>query len=194
MVKQLYERIDIMNFIEKFAKIKKKFNKINSSKLNEDIAIQVNMVDDDCGGAFYISNINDIFSVEPYDYHDYTAMITAKAADFEKLIGRKLELEKALADGIIAVDGSIAHVTAIVELFPKTEKKAPKKTAVKKEKAPKAEKKAEVKKTEKPAEPKKAEKKEKPAEPKTADKPVKAKEPKKTAETKKTEKPAKKTK
>lgn len=180
MVKQLYERIDIMNFIEKFAKIKKKFNKINSSKLNEDIAIQVNMVDDDCGGAFYISNINDIFSVEPYDYHDYTAMITAKAADFEKLIGRKLELEKALADGIIAVDGSIAHVTAIVELFPKTEKKAPKKTAVKKEKAPKAE--------------KKAEKKEKPAEPKTADKPVKAKEPKKTAETKKTEKPAKKTK
>ena len=183
-----------MDFIEKFAKIKKKFDKINSSKLAEDIAIQVNMVDDDCGGAFYISNINDIFSVEPYDYHDYTAMITAKAADFEKLIGRKLELEKALADGIIAVDGSIAHVTAIVELFPKTEKKTPKKTAVKKEKAPKAEKKAEVKKAEKPAEPKKAEKKEKPAEPKTADKPVKAKEPKKTAETKKTEKPAKKTK
>lgn len=183
-----------MDFIEKFAKIKKKFDKINSSKLGEDIAIQVNMVDDDCGGAFYISNINDIFSVEPYDYHDYTAMITAKAADFEKLIGRKLELEKALADGKIAIDGNTAHVTAIVELFPKTEKKAPKKTAVKKEKAPKAEKKAEVKKAEKPAEPKKAEKKEKTAEPKTADKPVKAKEPKKTAETKKTEKPAKKTK
>lgn len=182
MVKQLCERIDIMNFIEKFAKIKKKFDKINSSKLNEDIAIQVNMVDDDCGGAFYISNINDIFSVEPYDYHDYTAMITAKAADFEKLIGRKLELEKALADGKIAIDGNTAHVTAIVELFPKTEKKAPKKTAVKKEKVPKAEKKTEVKKTEKPAEPK------------TADKPVKMGETKKTAETKKTEKPVKKTK
>ena len=194
MVKQLCERIDIMNFIEKFAKIKKKFDKINSSKLNEDIAIQVNMVDDDCGGAFYISNINDIFSVEPYDYHDYTAMITAKAADFEKLIGRKLELEKALADGKIAIDGNTAHVTAIVELFPKTEKKAPKKTAVKKEKVPKAEKKTEVKKAEKPAEPKKAENKEKPAEPKTADKPVKTGETKKTAETKKTEKPAKKTK
>lgn len=125
-----------MEFIEKFAKLKKKFEKITATGIGTDFAIQVNMTDEDCGGAFYIANIGGIFSVEPYDYVDHTAMITLTAADFEKLIGRKLELEKAIEEDKIAMEGNAEHIRLITELFPKPVKKTPaKKTAVKAEKA-----------------------------------------------------------
>ena len=126
----------VMEFIEKFGKLKKKFEKIDTSKIETDFAIQVNMTDEDCGGAFYIANIGGAFAVEPYDYYDCTAMITLTAGDFEKLIGRKLELDKAVADGKAVVEGSADHIKLVTELFPKPVRKAPaKKDASKLEKA-----------------------------------------------------------
>ena len=184
-----------MDFITKFGKLKKKFDVIDAEKLGESVAIQVNMTDDDCGGAFYISNIEGTFSVEPYDYRDHTAMITLKAADFEKLIGRKLELSKALEKDLAQIEGAAEHIAAVLNLFPVPEKKTAKKTTQKKtvkKAAPKADvketketkpaavKKTAAKKADEPKKPAAAAKKE---ETKKAD--VKA-EPKK-AETKKSE-------
>ncbi len=119
-----------MTFIAKFEAIKKKYAKPDLSKLTESFAIQVNLTDEDCGGAFYIAYINDEFAVEPYDYHDHTAMITTDAKTFEGFIGGKKE------NSDMAIEGNEEHVKAIALVIEKkktaTKKPAAKKTAEKK--------------------------------------------------------------
>lgn len=149
-----------MTFIEKFEEIKKKIGAPDLSKLNESFAVQVNMTDADCGGAFYIAYIGGNLAIEPYDYHDHTAMIYAKSKDLiDALIG-KVDMLAAVMSGKIEVYGNIDHVTALATLHkPRAKRAAAKKPAVKKaaekkpaEKKPAA-KKAPAKKTaEKPAE------------------------------------------
>ena len=129
-----------MTFIAKFEAIKKKYAKPDLTKLTESLAIQVNLTDEDCGGAFYIAYINDEFAVEPYDYHDHTAMITTDAKTFEGFIGGK----NSISD--MAIEGNEEHVKAIALIIEK-KKAAPKKATVKKtaEKKPAAKKAAEKK-------------------------------------------------
>ena len=121
-----------MDFITKFAKIKDKFEKIDASSLTCDFAIQVNMTDEDCGGTFYIANIDGVFSVEPYDYIDNTAMVTALSSDFERLIGRRIGFDTALNNGKIIINGNAEHVKAVTELFPKPVRKPAAKKTTKK--------------------------------------------------------------
>ena len=123
-----------MDFITKFGKIKEKFEKIDTSSLTYDFAIQVNMTDEDCGGAFYIANIDGVFSVEPYDYVDNTAMVTSLSSDFERLIGRRIGFDTALNSGKIVIEGNTEHVKTVTELFPKPVRKP-----VAKKEEPKAE-------------------------------------------------------
>ena len=137
-----------MTFIEKFEEIKKKIGAPDLSKLNESFAVQVNMTDADCGGAFYIAYIGGNLAIEPYDYHDHTAMIYAKSKDLiDALIG-KVDMLAAVMSGKIEVYGNIDHVTALATLHkPRAKRAAAKKPAVKKaaEKKP-AEKKSAAKK------------------------------------------------
>lgn len=147
-----------MTFVKKFESIKKKIAAQDASLINEKIAMQVNMVDEDCGGAFYIEVENGALSVEPYDYNDRTVMLTLRAADFVALVDKKASLEDLVESGNVSVDGNWEHAQLIFSLkkiaAKKTTKKAPakkaaeKKTTVKTEKAEKAEKKPETKKTE----------------------------------------------
>ena len=130
-----------MTFLEKFEAIKKKFAKADLTKLNDSFAIQVNLTDEDCCGAFYIAYINDEFAVEPYDYHDHTAMITADSKSFEAFISGKKDIS------VIGCDGNEEHIKTLVSVLEK-KKAATKKAAAKKttEKKP-AEKKTAAKKT-----------------------------------------------
>ena len=114
-----------MTFIAKFEAIKKKYANPDLSKLTESFAIQVNLTDEDCAGAFYIAYINGEFAVEPYDYHDHTAMITTDAKTFEGFIGGKNEVSD------MTVEGNEEHVKAIALVIEK-KKAAPKKPAAKK--------------------------------------------------------------
>lgn len=118
-----------MNFEEKFEKLSKKLLNADTSKFNESFAIQVNMTDEDCGGIFYIANINDVFSVQPYDYHDHTAMLTASADDALKVLTGKLSLDNGIKSGRFTVEGNPEHIRIVAAAFPKPVKKtAPKKT------------------------------------------------------------------
>lgn len=122
-----------MTFIEKFEEIKKKIGAPDLSKLNESFAVQVNMTDADCGGAFYIAYIGGNLAIEPYDYHDHTAMIYAKSKDLiDALIG-KVDMLAAVMSGKIEVYGNIDHVTALATLHkPRAKRAASKKPAAKK--------------------------------------------------------------
>lgn len=74
-----------MTFEKKFTSLKTKFDKADTKKLPENFAIQLTMTDEDCGGTFYIANINGVFSVEPYDYKDNNAAVTGTAAVIAKI-------------------------------------------------------------------------------------------------------------
>ena len=152
-----------MTFIEQFEEFKKKINALNTKTLPQDLAIQVNIVDDDCGGAFYIANISGDFAIEPYDYRDFTAMLTASADVYTNILAGKLDATDAYFRGILQIEGNLDHALALASLKKKPAKKAAakkpaKKAAAKKPAAKKtaAKKAAPAKKAEAPkAEPKK---------------------------------------
>ena len=175
-----------MTFEKKFAEFKKELEKRNASELPTDLAMQVTMTDEDCGGIFYIANIGGNFAVEPYDYVDNTVNIAAAAATLKDLLAGKLDGPDAMFRGLIEVNGNTAHALAVLGMKKKAAAKKPaaKKTATKKAAAPKkaAEKKA--------AAPKKAAEKKAAAPKKAAEK--KAVAPKKAAEKKAAPKAAEK--
>ncbi len=135
-----------MTFEQAFLKIKAKFDNADLSKLTSDFAIQVNMTDEDAGGAFYIQSADGKLFVEPYDYRDNTADVTLKRADLTKILDKKLAIEKAIDAGTIFVNGNASDFAMAIDAV-KVAKKAPaKKAPAKKAEAPKAEKKAPAKK------------------------------------------------
>ena len=146
-----------MTFEQAFIKIKAKFADCDLSKLLKDFAIQVNMTDEDAGGAFYIQSLDGKLFVEPYDYHDNTADVTLKRLDLIKILDGKLTVEKAIESGKLYVNGNADDLKVAASVIKAPEKKAaPKKaqvkkaevkTEAKKEAPKKAEAKAEVKKT-----------------------------------------------
>ncbi len=145
-----------MTFEERFAELKKIVSK-KRPKLGPVFAIQINMTDSDCHGTFYIAYTDGTLRVEPYDYYDHTAMITADSKVLSELLEGTLTPEKAYEEGKIIIDGSLDSAKELTKLCKKpiVKKASPKKAAAKP--APKAEVKAEVK-----AEPKTEAKAEKP--------------------------------
>lgn len=127
-----------MTFEQAFVKIKEKFKDVDLSKFSSELAIQVNLTDEDSGGAFYIQFTDGKLFVEPYDYHDNTADITLKRLDFNKLITGRLDIEKALASGALYINGSREDVLTISGCVKAPEKKpAAKKATPAKKPAPK---------------------------------------------------------
>ena len=133
-----------MTFIEKFEEIKKKIGTPDLSKLTESFAVQVNMTDADCGGAFYIAYIGGNLAIEPYDYRDNTASINVKSKDLIDAMTGKLDVLAAVMAGKIEVYGNIDHLKAIMTL---RKTRAPRKPAAKKTEKKPAEKKATEKKS-----------------------------------------------
>lgn len=154
-----------MTFIEKFSQIKKKYGKIDESKLTENFAVQVEMTDEDCGGIFYIANMDAPFAVEPYDYYDNTAAVKLSSKVLENILACKADPKEEFLVGNIQVDGDVSHVLMVVELM----KKEPKARKPRKAKAEAAEEKKPVKEKA----PKKEKTEKKPAVKKTAKKAAK---------------------
>ena len=126
-----------MTFIEKFEQIKKKFGKLDTSKLTENFAVQVNLTDEDCGGAFFVAYIDGEAHIEPYDYVDNTAVVNVKAKDLIDAIGGKLDVVGALMGGTIEVFGNVEHFNAMLTLKKPAAKRTTKKaTEEKAEEAP----------------------------------------------------------
>ena len=122
-----------MTFIEQFEVIKKKTAKLDPSSLPHDLAMQVNLTDDDCCGAFYIANIDGNFAVEPYDYRDHTVMLTLTSKVFLDVITGKLDATDAIFRGLVDIQGNIDHAQAVADIAPKkAPRKATSKTAEKK--------------------------------------------------------------
>ncbi len=181
-----------MTFENALAKIQAKFAEVNGAKL-ADMAVQVTLTDEDCGGTLYFKVTDGTVDVQGYDYRDNDAVIDIERKSLMDILGGKTTLDNAIEKGKATVKGNFEKLATLKDAVPAAvkkvvEKKAPakkapaKKVPAKKAEAKPAAKKAEVKPVEKKAEVKPAEKKA-PAVKKAAAKPAEKKAPvaKKTA-------------
>ena len=99
-----------MTFEKKFEQLKSGLTKGDLKKLKGSFAIQVNMTDEDCGGAFYMARFNDTLAIEPYDYNDRTAEIIADSDTVTRFFDGRVSYSDAINSGRLTVYGNEADV------------------------------------------------------------------------------------
>lgn len=121
-----------------------KGSKAKAKKYEDTVAVNFTFIDD--MGDIYVAVKDGVLDVAPYHYDDLQANVTGSAENIEKLFSGEVSFEKAMADGLVKVDGDVAKFKALEPLVPakKTAEKKPaaKAPAAEKKAAPAAEKKA----------------------------------------------------
>lgn len=123
-----------MTYEEIVAKAKEELGSADVSKYEGHLALQINITGEG-EGAFY-AEINDgqLF-IEPYDYVDNDAVLTADGNDIISLFSGTLDAKAAFEDGRLSVTGDVAKALSIqpvIEENKKSAKKTTKKAAAKK--------------------------------------------------------------
>lgn len=122
-----------MTYEEIFSKAKELLTSGSTAGFNGDFAIQINITGEG-EGIFYIAFKNGALAVEPYDYRDNDAVLTASADDFLKIADGSLNAVLAFTTGKLKVDGSVdkaLELQKMIEVIAKSkkaEKPAPKTT------------------------------------------------------------------
>ena len=101
-----------MTFQDYFAKFREIFMAADVTKLDGDIAFQINLTGEGAG-TFYAEYKNGKLSVEPYDYHDRDAALTADSKDFLKIAEGKMDPIQAYFLGKLKVDGDVSKALAL---------------------------------------------------------------------------------
>ena len=123
-----------MNYEELVKKAKQATKKMDVSTINEHIAVQIDVVGEG-EGAFYVEVADGKVSVEPYEYYDNDCKVTASADVISALFAGKLNVDEALANGSVSVEGDGGKALAIVnalKVAPEKKSAAAKKPAAKK--------------------------------------------------------------
>ena len=115
-----------------------KGSKAKAKKYEDTVAVNFTFIDD--MDDIYVAVKEGVLDVAPYHYDDLQANVTGAAENIEKLFTGDVSFDKALADGIVKVEGDVAKFKALEALVPaKKAEKAAKPAAA--EKKPTAEKK-----------------------------------------------------
>ena len=142
-----------MTFENALKKIKTEFKKADATKL-ADMAVQVTMTAEDCGGTFYFKSTNGVLEVEGYDYRDNDAVIDIARKALMDILAGKTTLDAAIEKGMATAKGDFARLDTLKAAIAPYKAPAKKTTPAKKaepkkaEPAKKAEAKIKVKKTE----------------------------------------------
>lgn len=113
-----------MSYLEVFEKVRKATAGLKEGAVAEHLAIQVNLTDEDASGICYLEATDGVFHAEPYDYYDRDALFTVKSADLVKILGGKLDYDKAVADGILTVLGNAERAAELKAAIPAPKKRA----------------------------------------------------------------------
>ncbi len=102
-----------MTFEKKFNAIKTKLEAADIVLPESHFAFEITLTDDDCAGTFYVASRGNGLEVEPYDYHDNTAALTATANTITRLLDGRTSYDVAVSTGKLAVTGCEDAVKAI---------------------------------------------------------------------------------
>ncbi len=129
-----------MTFLEKFEEIKKVSDV--DVKFDKDFAIQINLTDEDCGGAFYVEHRAGVVNVEPYDYNDRDAMMTIDSGLLVKILTGEIDSIAAFFAGKFTIDGNVEAVLELTKIADAVKAKRKAEEKAKKEAEKKAKEKA----------------------------------------------------
>ena len=104
-----------MTFLERFEELKSICNGADI-KFDRDFAVQINMTDEDCGGTYYIEHRAGVLNVEPYDYHDNNAVMTASSDILEKMLTGEIDSIEAFFAGKFTIDGDVEAVLQLTKI------------------------------------------------------------------------------
>ncbi len=133
-----------MTYHELVAKVQAALAKADASKVENHIAVQVN-VTGEAEGAFYMEISGGVLYVAPFDYNDRDALLTADGAEVLNVAQGKITLENAIKEGKIAHEGNWDKTLELSAVIPvkKTRKATAKVVEEVKEKAEEVKAKAE---------------------------------------------------
>lgn len=119
-----------MTFNEVVEKVKKEFGKADVSNYEDHLALQINITGEG-EGAFYAEINQGTLSIEPYDYNDNNATLTAAADDIISIFSGKLDMNAAAEAGKLSIVGDYAKALSIQPVIESNKKPAKKTTAKK---------------------------------------------------------------
>ena len=96
-----------MTYTDLFYEIKGKFMGADVSDIQEHLAFEFDIEDEEAGGAFYVEVKDGQLFVEPYEYYDRDAIFICKADTLFNIISGKTDPVAAYTIGRLKVQGSI---------------------------------------------------------------------------------------
>lgn len=126
-----------MTYAEFFYEIKGKFMGADVSDIQEHLAYQFNIEDEEAGGIFYVEVKDGVLYVEPYEYYDRDAMFISSPEVFIKIAEGEMDPVWAFTTQKLKVEGNIDKALRLNEIIQhkkkemkkETKKEAKKKTA-----------------------------------------------------------------
>lgn len=112
-----------MTFTEAFEKVKIAMERSNPAEVNGHLAVQVNLNDEDAHGIMYIEVKDGQLYVEPYDYYDNDAVVTAATKDIVRVMSGRLGYDKAVENGVFTVEGNLEKAAELKKLVVKATRK-----------------------------------------------------------------------
>jgi len=101
-----------MTYEEIISKVKKEFGSADVSNYEGHLALQINITGEGAGSFYTEINDGQLF-IEPFDYKDNDAMLTACGDDIVNILSGKIEAAKALESGKLSVEGDYAKAFSI---------------------------------------------------------------------------------
>ena len=127
-----------MTFENALKRIKTAFENVDASKL-ADMAVQITLTDEDCGGTLYFKSEAGKLSVEGYDYRDNDAVVDIQRKALMDILSGKTDIDKVIEKGQATVKGNFDKLDTLKAAVPVYKAPARKPAAKKAEPAAKAE-------------------------------------------------------
>ncbi len=126
-----------MTFENALKRIKTAFLNVDATKL-ADMAVQVTLTDEDCGGTLYFKSESGQLAVEGYDYRDNDVVMDIQRKAFMDVLSGKTDIDKAIEKGQATVKGDFEKLSTLKVAVPVYKAPARKPAAKKAEPAKKA--------------------------------------------------------
>ena len=130
-----------MTYADFFYEIKGKFMGADVSDIQEHLAYQFNIEDEEAGGAFYVEVKDGVLYVEPYEYYDRDAMFTCRPSVLEKIAAGEMDPIWAFTTQKLKVEGNIDKALKLNEIIQRKKKELKKEAKEAKKEEKKADKK-----------------------------------------------------
>lgn len=124
-----------MTYTDLFYEIKGKFMGADVSDIQEHLAFEFDIEDEEAGGAFYVEVKDGQLYVEPYEYYDRDAMFICTPEVLMKIADGEMDPVAAFTAQKLRVEGNIDKALRLKEIIEQKKKKMKKEEKASKKEA-----------------------------------------------------------